>query len=320
VALEARLIDDLLDLTAIRTGKVSLRHEVVDMHALVRAVVAMVDESIAAKSLRVELELQAPQPLVLGDQARLQQVLWNLVRNAVKFTPNGGRIVLHTANDGGDLLVTCTDSGIGIEPSALPRIFRAFEQADGEVASHYGGLGLGLAIAQGLVAEHGGTIVASSAGRDQGASFVVRLASHALEPFAAPPEPVPVPVQEPEAGGRRRILLVEDNEDAAITLTMCLEEYGYVVECVGTVSAAVSAGASGRFDAVVTDLGLPDGSGIEVGRALSGRVPVVALSGYGADQDLQQSSDAGFALHLVKPVDPADVHAALQQLLASETA
>lgn len=313
VALEARLIDDLLDLTAISAGKVNLQRERVDMHQLARAVVNMVQQPLEDKAIVLELQLEARRPFVVADQARMQQVLWNIIRNAAKFTPRGGRVLVRTFNVDGHFLLTCTDSGIGIQSDALPRIFRPFEQADEEVSRNYGGLGLGLAIAQGLMQQHGGRIAASSDGRGLGATFTITL------PSAAEDMPQPrLPVEAPALAGsdRKRVLLVEDNEDAAAALAMCLEEYGYVVHHVATCADALRTARAQAFDAVLTDLGLPDGSGIEVGRALAGQLPVVALSGYGREQDRRRSAEAGFAAHLVKPADPAEVHAKLTQVLA----
>lgn len=313
VALEARLIDDLLDLTAIGAGKVSLQRERVDMHQLTRAVVAMVAESLESKDIRLELALQARDAWVDADQARMQQVLWNVLRNAIKFTPRAGAIALRTANEDGDFVLACSDSGIGIAAEALPRIFRPFEQADSDVSRSYGGLGLGLAIAHGLMQQHGGEIRARSDGRGAGSTFTIRLPRTQAAEARAEHRPDAPP---PPAGDRRRVLLVEDNEDAAAALAMCLEEYGYVVHHVTTCADALRTARSAAFDAVLTDLGLPDGSGIDIGRALSGELPVVALSGYGRDQDRARSAEAGFAAHLVKPADPAEVHAKLTEVLA----
>lgn len=313
VALEARLIDDLLDLTAIGAGKVSLQRERVDMHQLTQAVVAMVGETLQDKGIRLELALEAHCPWVEADQARMQQVLWNIMRNAAKFTPEGGRILVRTQSIDGEFSLSCTDSGIGIATEALPRIFRPFEQADSEVARSYGGLGLGLAIAQGLMQQHGGQIRASSDGRGTGATFTITLPCAV---GAEQPSRAPVPEAAPRDGGRKRVLLVEDNEDAAVALAMCLEEYGYIVHHVATCADALRTARAEPFDAVLTDLGLPDGSGIDVGRALSKDLPVVALSGYGREQDRQRSAEAGFAAHLVKPADPAEVHAKLTEVLS----
>lgn len=314
VALEARLIDDLLDLTALKSGKVSLHLEPVDMHQLARAVAGMVDDAVRDKQITLDLRLEAACPWVDADQARMQQVLWNIIRNAIKFTPRGGRVTVSTASDGGRFTLACSDSGIGIAADALPRIFSPFEQADAEVSRTYGGLGLGLAIAHGLMTQHGGDIQVDSAGRDLGATFTISMQTAAGMPATAA-------VSTPglaATGDRKRVLLVEDNQDAAMALAMCLEEYGWVVEHVATCADALRAADAREFDAVLTDLGLPDGSGIDVGRALSPRLPVLALSGFGREQDLQRSKEAGFVAHLVKPADPAEVHARLSQVLSGQ--
>jgi PAS domain S-box-containing protein len=311
VALEARLIEDLLDLTAISAGKVSLKPRPVDMHELVRVVADMLDAQLKDKRIQLRLEFDAPSPVVQADEARMQQVVWNLLRNAIKFTPEDGRIEVRTRMDGPFLVLDVADSGIGIEPEALPRIFSAFEQADRDVSQRFGGLGLGLAIARGLVAEHKGELTASSPGRGKGATFTLRLRPHAQIEATAP---TGVGEQDAPEGGWR-LLLVEDNHDAAETIAMCLESYGYEVTHVATCADAVRTAREREFDIVLTDLGLPDGSGIDVGRALSRKLPVVALSGYGATPDLQRSAMAGFSGHLVKPAEPQAIHAALQKAL-----
>ena len=313
VALEARLIEDLLDLTAISAGKVNLKLKQVDMHQLVSVVLDMLDGQAKEKGVHLGLDLAAHPALVQADEARMQQVLWNLLRNAIKFTPEGGRVEVRTRTEGGHFVLDCIDSGIGIDPEALPRIFSAFEQADREVSQRFGGLGLGLAIARGLVAEHKGELSVHSAGRDRGATFTLRLRSH--QTAAAGGESASAPdAQRVESGGWR-LLLVEDNHDAAETIVMCLEAYGYQVTHAATCADALRTAEQGRFDIVLTDLGLPDGSGIDVGRALSSQVPVVALTGYGATPDLQRSAMAGFSGHLVKPADPSAIHVTLQKAL-----
>ena len=313
VALEARLIEDLLDLTALAAGKLILRTAPVDLHQVVRTVCETLDASVRDKRLTLHLELYAPHPVVPGDETRLQQVLWNLLRNAVKFTPPGGEVRVRTWCEGDALLLACSDSGIGIAADALPRLFTAFEQADETVSRQFGGLGLGLAIAHGLVAQHGGRLVAHSQGRDRGATFTLQL------PGACAPDVASVaaalPMDAPLAQGQR-VLVVEDSPDAAESLRLSLQQYGYQVTHAAGVAAALQAWEAAPVDAVVTDIGLPDGSGADIARALGARVPVVAVSGYGAAQDMARSREAGVARHLVKPVDPARLHQVLQGLLA----
>ncbi|TFY96788.1 response regulator [Ramlibacter rhizophilus] len=311
IALESRLIEDLLDLTAISAGKLHLKIDTVDMHRVVQTVADMLDGDVRNKRLSLALELAAPEPQVDADEARMQQVVWNLVRNAVKFTPEGGQITLRTQGDARNFVLECVDTGIGIDPQALPRIFGAFEQADQPTAARLGGLGLGLAIARGLVTEHRGELMAASDGPGHGATFTLRLPVQGAEQA---PQSSPVPATE-RAGAGQRVLLVEDNLDAAETIALCLESFGWQVTHVDSCARALSTAQQQDFDVVLTDLGLPDGSGIDIGRALSPRVPVVALSGYGASPDLRRSAMAGFSGHLVKPAHPEVVHAALQKAL-----
>ncbi|RYY81792.1 MAG: PAS domain S-box protein, partial [Comamonadaceae bacterium] len=235
VALEARLIDDLLDLTAIKAGKVSLRLAPVDMHRLLRVVIDMVADQVSERQLHLGVDLAARDFRVMADEARMHQVVWNILRNAIKFTPPGGHITLRTESVAGQFTFSCTDSGIGIDAAALGRIFTAFEQADTEVSHRFGGLGLGLAIARGLVLEHDGDLDVRSEGRGQGATFTLMLealsdaagADGAEAGLAAPEQPAGVE-------GPCRLLLVEDNPDSADILKLGLEAYGYTVTHAGT--------------------------------------------------------------------------------------
>lgn len=311
VALEARLIDDLLDLSAISAGKVTLRAKPVDLHALIHIVIEMVAEQVREKGQTLVLRLEAADPVVEADEARMEQVLWNILRNAIKFTPQGGRIELRTESDGNVIRMHCQDDGIGIEPEVLPRIFTAFEQADSDIAKRFGGLGLGLTIARWLVAEHKGRLWAHSDGLGKGSRFSLELAcidrSQAASNSGTRAQAA--------SAGEHRLLLVEDNADVAAPMLLSLEDYGYRVTHATTCAQALAAMQSARFDVVVTDLGLPDGNGVELGRTLSGIVPVIALSGYGTENDVERTAKAGFAGHLVKPADPATVHATVQEAL-----
>ncbi len=312
VALEARLIDDLLDLTAIAAGKVTLKTARVDMHQLAHAVAEMLQPQFDSGGLALAMQLNAEFPYVEADAARMQQVLWNLVRNAVKFTPRGGTVTIRTRSGGGRFVLECSDTGIGIDPQALPQIFNAFEQADQEVTRRFGGLGLGLAIAQGLVEQQQGELSARSEGRDRGATFTLELPL-ALRPSQDEPS---APGAAPGSGEALHVLLVEDSPDAAESTKMVLEAYGWRVTHVATCADALDAAGRLEPDVILTDLGLPDGSGIEIGRQLGERLPVVALSGYGAASDLRDSAMAGFSEHLVKPADPASIHKALKKAMA----
>ena len=313
VLLEARLIEDLLDLTAISAGKLSLRRAPVDMRKIIDVVVEMVQEPLDEKQIELTVRWNAGRGVVDGDAARLQQVLWNLVRNAVKFTPVGGHIRIDVQDEDERLCLRCIDDGIGIEAAALPLIFSAFEQANEDIARQFGGLGLGLAIAQGLVLEHGGDLSVSSEGLGRGATFTLHLDTvDAPDPVAAQPA---VPAPDNVSSRPVRMLLVEDNEDAACAMTMSLEFMGYEVTHAANVREAMAAGERDEFDVIVTDLGLPDGSGLDLGPVLASRTPLIALSGFGSAEDVARSMAAGFAAHLVKPTDPDDVHATVGKIL-----
>ena len=323
IELEARLIDDLLDITRIVNGKVSLKREVVDVHVLLESALGISDADAREKELTFTRRLEAQESRVEGDPVRIQQILWNLVRNAVKFTPPGGRIEVRSGNIDGVLSVTISDTGIGIEAEAMERLFTPFEQAGEEITREFGGLGLGLAISAKLVEMHGGRIAATSDGRHKGASFTVSLPV-ARAPHHAVSDGTGQAVGEAgedgtgEIGGRRklRILLVEDHDDTRGVLMRLLGRT-HTVRGVGTVNEALRAAASERFDLVISDLGLPDASGLELMRQLSQRHGLrgIALSGYGMDDDVRQSRDAGFIEHITKPVDVRALRTAVERLI-----
>jgi two-component system CheB/CheR fusion protein len=311
VELEVRLIDDLLDMTRIAKGKLRLSAEPVDAHELLRhAARTCPADELAGKRLGLSTDLCATRPFVHADAARFHQVLWNLLNNAIKFTPDGGRITVRTWDaEGGALAVEVSDTGIGIGPDLLPRIFDAFEQGADEVTHRFGGLGLGLAICKALMTAMGGQITAASDGPGRGASF--RLLLPTCEAPATTRHPAG---NDNGVAGRDqpllrnrplRILLVEDNVDTSRAMSRLLSRIGHHVRTAGTVRAAVDAAREGPVDVVISDLGLPDGSGHDLMRLLRGLGPVrgIALSGYGTDDDVRKSHDAGFETHLTKPTD-----------------
>lgn len=314
VEMEARLIDDLLDLTRISRGKLPLRLETVDAHELLRhAYQTCCTQDVSEKQLDVTLALDAPRHHVRGDAARLQQVFWNLIGNAVKFTPTGASIRIASSGDDRTLRIEIADTGIGIHPELLPRIFNAFEQGERTVTRRFGGLGLGLTISKQIIELHGGTIRVFSDGPNRGARFAIELAL-VQAPAQAPPAPRPAEAA-PVAG--RRILLVEDDPDTARVMARLLRFRGFEVTTAGDVAAALDAAARQTFDLVVSDLGLPDRSGLEIPAELrkSRPLPAIALSGFGMDEDLQKSAEAGFAEHLVKPIDFQVLVNAIERLL-----
>ena len=319
IALEARLIDDLLDLTRVEQGKLTLRPEPCDAHALIRLSAEMVLDEAREKGVTLAQELAAAQSGLTADATRLQQVIWNLLRNAVKFTPRGGRVVIRTSNLPGDaefsrLRIEVADTGIGIEPAAKERIFRAFEQGSTAGEHRFGGLGLGLSIARAIVDVHQGTIRAESAGPGQGATFIVELPG--AEEFTPKTAPAPRPAAGAAPMKRRRILLVEDHYPTLSVLTRLLTRAGHRVTAADSVAAALDEAAKDTFDIVLSDLGLPDGTGHELMMQLRDRYGLrgIALSGYGMEQDLARSREAGFVSHLVKPVDFSQLSRALEAL------
>ena len=299
VELEARLIDDLLDLTRISKGKVQLNFEVVDAHTLLRNALEICQSEIEQKKLEVRTDFAAKKVYLQADPARLQQIFWNLIKNAVKFTANRGQLAVRTSNNGnGQFSVEIEDSGCGIDPEVLPTIFHAFEQAG---RTQLGGLGLGLAISKALVEAHNGRIDAESPGRNLGSKFTARFQTCDTEVV---PESTYAP---PSVSQRRsvRILLVEDHEDTNRSLTRMLRRRGYEVHAAPDVRSALDIAKNTPFDVLVSDIGLPDGNGHDLLRTLRAQREVfgIALSGYGMEEDIRRSGEAGFSHHLVKPVD-----------------
>ncbi len=302
VQLEARLIDDLLDLARIRNGKLKLQLEAADVHEVLRRALEICRPSLTARHLMVETHLDATRTSMQADPARLQQVFWNLISNAVKFTPENGSLIVSTHDEGDMVCVAITDTGAGIERDILGHIFNAFEQAAPRGSA---GLGLGLAICKAVAEFHGGTIGAESAGPGKGSTFRVRLPVAEITAGPSPQEET----TEPARGAMPlRLLVVEDHRDTAETLCRLLIRRGHIVKSAHSCAAALETAHSSRFDVVVTDIGLPDGNGVDLFRQLreqSGNRDLlgVALSGFGMDEDLARSQAAGFVEHLTKPVD-----------------
>jgi CheY-like chemotaxis protein/anti-sigma regulatory factor (Ser/Thr protein kinase) len=270
------------------------------------------------KKLTVTLRLEASEHQCWVDGARLQQVFWNLVKNAGKFTPPGGRIEISTRNDEEHhIIIEIADSGIGIEADLIPRIFEAFEQGGRGITSQYGGLGLGLAISKRVIDMHGGNISVASAGRGQGATFTIRLKAMETSLLEGP---VFLPN---EAGtvANVSILLVEDHADSARVLRRILENAGYCVAHAETIAAARELAGKENFDVVISDLGLPDGSGLDLMRHLRENhgLTGIALSGFGTDDDRAASSAAGFAEHLTKPIDWPELRGAIERSLQARS-
>jgi two-component system, chemotaxis family, CheB/CheR fusion protein len=319
IELEARLIDDLLDLTRVSRGKLEIHREAADLRpVLEHAVLISCGHEVATGRIRLEMDLRAESHCVWADTSRLSQVFWNLLKNAVKFTPGGGTISVRSWSESGGLTVAVADTGIGIEPEVLPRIFDAFEQTDRRITRRYGGLGLGLAISRAILELHGGTLTVSSSGRGRGAVFTVHLPT-ALPGLPEGAEACQMVLEEQVPP--LRILLVEDHVDTADAMADLLQARGHQVTVAMDMKTALSAAEAvgeGGFDLLVSDLGLPDGSGLDLMRELGKRYHLrgIALSGYGMDEDIRRSLDAGFLRHLTKPVSPKTLEAAIRQAVA----
>ncbi len=334
VLLEARLIDDLLDLARIRRGTLVLKREVVDAHELVNRVIEICGDDLRNARLQLKVDLTATGHHVEADPIRLQQVLWNLIKNAIKFTPPLGRVTVRSRDQtercngsagdaGGGLLIEVSDTGIGIEADALPRVFDMTEQVEVTAASRrYGGLGLGLTLSRSIVRQHDGRLTASSAGVGQGATFTLELPTVIA--------PAILPAAEPLAGldgaaaaavslGRSvRILLVDDNADTLKFLAAILQLRGHQVLTAPDMATSLTFASDAEFDLLVSDIELPDGSGLELMETIRSRrgIPGIAISGFGSHEDIEQSRAAGFALHLTKPIDFRRLEQAIQELAA----
>jgi signal transduction histidine kinase len=320
VTLEARLIDDLLDLTSITHGKVALDQRPCNVHVILRDALAMVQAEIGRKRIVVALEFRAAEASVWGDEVRLKQIFWNVLKNAAKFTPEEGSIRVGTSpgSDGRSLAIRIADTGIGMTTAEIERIFEMFSQGDhaAESGAHrFGGLGLGLAISKMLVERHAGSIVATSTGPNQGSTFTIELplrsgteAGKSLPGAAGPRSATGV-----GAGRLRRVLLVEDHEPTRTALAHLLVRRHYEVVGADSLSEARAIAAREAFDLLISDLGLPDGNGCELMIELRDRYGVmgIALTGYGMDEDVDRTQAAGFAAHLTKPVSVEDLDGAL---------
>jgi signal transduction histidine kinase len=313
--LEARLIDDLLDLTRISRGKIQLCNTPVDVHELIQHVIGISRGEAAGQRLDLRVELLAKRHCVMGDSSRLHQIVWNLVKNAAKFTPEGGRITICTADAADRVAIEVRDTGIGIDAQALPHIFDAFKQVEGSGPRRYGGLGLGLTISRALAEVHGGELTAHSDGAGRGACFRLELPSLDQHASTVAVEPDGAPV----APARQlRVLLVEDHEDTLHVMCRLLRQCRYEVETAGTVRAALEQAGRQRYDVVISDIGLPDGTGFELMQKLRDQYQLkgIALTGYGMEDDVRRSRDAGFAAHLTKPVNFNSLRAVIQQVAA----
>ena len=314
---QALLVDDLLETSRVTRGEIELHREDLDLVGLVREAVEGYRKVLRSARLALDLDLPAKPVRVFGDRLRLSQALSNLLHNATRFTSPGDRIGVRVgrADDGRRVAVTVSDSGMGIAAETLPHVFEIFNQGDHSLDRARGGLGVGLAVVKGLIELHGGEVRAESAGVGRGSAFTLLLPVAAGTVSALKPA-VTSQVSGIEGSGTRRILVVEDNPDAAATLRDFLELSGHEVETAASGTDGVRAARRFHPEVVLCDLGLPGMDGFEVAAQLrrdpeTSSARLIAVTGYGRDEDRRRSKDAGFDLHLTKPVDPLQ----LRQLL-----
>jgi signal transduction histidine kinase len=312
-----RLIDDLLDISRVSQGKVTLRKERIQVADVIRAAVEASRPGIDAARHSLDVDLPSGALWLDGDPTRLSQVVGNLLNNAAKYTPEGGRIGLSVRADGNAAAIEVSDNGIGIPVEMQSRVFQLFTQVDRHLERAQGGLGIGLALVKQLVILHDGTITVESAGSGKGSAFTVRLA------LAAPPEPTTGPLEAPAEKGQLRslkVLVVEDNVDVAEAIGWVLEKLGHDFRFVHNGREALAAARDYRPDVVILDIGLPGMDGYAVCRALREdklfkNLPIIAQSGWGQSHDKMAASEAGFSFHLTKPV----TRKALEKVLVSVT-
>ena len=325
---QAQIIEDLLDMSAIISGKVRLELAQVNLVPLVQAAVDAARPAADAKRIRLEHVIESVHDLAISaDASRIQQIFWNLINNAVKFTPAEGSVQVSLRHTDAQVEVSVTDTGEGIEATFLPFVFDRFRQADATSTRRYGGLGLGLAIVKQLVELHGGTVRAASPGAGSGATFVVTLpfvsqagASGAGPGAQRPPQPI-APLEECAKVAGLRVLVVDDDADARDLVRRLLEDCGSQVTTASSAAEALSALEQERFDVLVSDVGMPHQNGyalLQRVRALEstrgGGIPAIALTAYARPDDRQAALRAGFHLHLAKPIEPTELIATIASL------
>jgi signal transduction histidine kinase/CheY-like chemotaxis protein len=316
IELETQLIDDLLDFTRIARDKMQLRFGPLDAHQAVLNVVEICRAEARTKALHVNLNLRAKNCHVTADPAKFQQIIWNLLKNAIKFTPEGGEIAISSDNPSETVLaVSVRDTGIGMEPEVMQRIFDPFEQGNRSFEHRFGGLGLGLAISKSLAQAHGGTLTAQSDGADRGSTFT--LSMQALPKGEA--TAVASKAITDSARQALKILLVDDHHDTCVALEKLLARRGHLVAVTHDVRSAMEAAVRNKFDLLISDIALPDGTGMDLMMQIRaiGNVPGIAISGFGNNGDVERSLKAGFSDHLIKPIKLDILEAAMERALGA---
>ena len=302
-----RLVDDLLDVSRVTSGKIVLQREVVDMNAVAREAAEQLEGRFDAQGVALTV-YPFPEPVsVSGDPARLGQIIANLLANAAKYTPQGGSVSLRVQRDASNAVVRVDDTGIGIAPELLSHIFDLFAQADESLERSRGGLGIGLTLAKTLAELHGGTLEAASEGHGRGSTFTLRLPGAPASAQSVVPQPAPAPA----ADRAFRVLVVEDNEDNRESLRELLELSGHDVHVASDGPEGLARAIEVRPDIAMVDVGLPHWSGYELARrirvAVGRDIYLIALTGYGLPEDRRRALEAGFDAHVTKPFDIAEL-------------
>jgi CheY-like chemotaxis protein len=321
---QARMIDDMLDMARIASGKLRLDMRPVDVVKVVLAAVDVIMPSAHAKHVALRTNLDVRTPSVLGDQDRLQQVIWNLLSNALKFTEPGGTIGVRLALNGRFVRIVVTDTGSGIDPEFLPHVFERFRQADASSSRRHGGLGVGLALVHDLIELHGGSVHAHSDGEGKGATFSIDLPTVPSQEIDGSTETEGRHQKSMESLAHVRVLLIDDENDARDLSQAVLEQCGAIVKSASSGAEALTVLRAATPEAlphvIVSDLGMPTEDGYQLIRRIRtlssdlGRIPAVAVTGYATSEDVQRALDAGFQLHISKPMDPASFVAAVADL------
>ncbi|HEX6648588.1 MAG TPA: response regulator [Pyrinomonadaceae bacterium] len=312
--LQSRLIDDLLDTSRIATGKLHFEPKPTDLNTAVRAAVDTVRASAAARNIDLSISLWPSSLVVMGEPVRLQQIAWNLVSNAIKFTDPGGKVSITTGLNDGQAHLVVVDTGIGIEPEFLPHVFDRFRQADGSTSRRHGGLGLGLAIADALAKMHGGRMEARSDGQGMGSCFTLRINVAQTEKVAG--EPVQQKIHSLEG---LHVLIVEDSDDTLNLLSMIFRREGANVTTAASAAEALSQAVVKRPNIIVSDIGMPEIDGYELLEQLRilpglGEVPAIAISGYASEEDRERALAVGYLALVPKPIDVEVLFGLIQDL------
>ncbi len=312
---QAQLINDLLDLSGIAAGKMRMENQAVNLNDVVKGALATVMPTAAQQGVRLEGRIPAADHVIQGDNRRLQQVVWNLLSNALKFTPSEGRVEVAVTGNASEAVLTVTDTGIGIESKFLPQVFERFKQADGGTTRTRGGMGIGLALAREIVLLHGGQIHAASAGLGFGSTFTVRLPKSSFT--SEDPEASKAKFSAQCLAGHF-ILVAEDDADSRNLFLEICRQAGAEVVAAATAEEALDAANARRPSALVSDIAMPGHDGIWLIRRIRerhGNIPAIAVSAFAHKEDRAAARDAGFHLHLSKPVEPSELLRSLNRLL-----